>query len=124
MKKAIKKSKAKIMYVCNAMTQPGETDKFNVSDHLKVLNKYLSRPVDVVIASNTKISEEMLEKYHRKEEKDKVNIDRDEVKKMGIKLIEGDLIILDEDGTLKHNSILLASLIFSYMMRNDHVVRY
>ena len=66
----------------------------------------------------------MLEKYHRKEEKDKVNIDRDEVKKMGIKLIEGDLIILDEDGTLKHNSILLASLIFSYMMRNDHVVRY
>ena len=66
----------------------------------------------------------MLEKYHRKEEKDKVNIDRDEVKKMGIKLIEGDLVILDEDGTLKHNSILLASLIFSYMMRNDHVVRY
>ena len=37
---------------------------------------------------------------------------------------KGDLIILDEDETLKHNSILLASLIFSYMMRNDYVVRY
>ena len=29
-----------------------------------------------------------------------------------------------KDETLKHNSILLASLIFSYMMRNDYVVRY
>ena len=124
MKRAIKRSKAKIMYVCNAMTQPGETDNFSVSDHIKVYNKYLPRPIDVVIASNTKISEEMLEKYHRKEEKAKVHIDRDEIKKMGVKLIEGDLIVLDEDETLKHNSILLASLIFSYMMRNDYVVRY
>ena len=124
MKKAIKKSKAKIMYICNAMTQPGETDNFKVSDHIKTYNKYLPRPIDVVIASNTKISEEMLEKYHRKEEKAKVNIDHAEIKRMGVKLIEGDLIILDEDETLKHNSILLASLIFSYMMRNDYVVRY
>ncbi len=123
MKKAIKRSNAKIMYICNAMTQPGETDGFNVSDHLKVLNKYLVRPIDVVIASNTKISQEMLDKYHRKEEKDKVNIDHDELKKLKVKLIEGDLIELDERGTLKHNSILLASLIFSYMMRNDHVFR-
>ena len=94
------------------------------ANNIKTYNKYLPRPIDVVIASNTKISEEMLEKYHRKEEKAKVNIDHAEIKRMGVKLIEGDLIILDEDETLKHNSILLASLIFSYMMRNDYVVRY
>ena len=36
--KAIDSSKAKIMYVCNIMTQPGETDDFKVSDHINVLN--------------------------------------------------------------------------------------
>ena len=38
---AINKSKAKVMYLCNAMTQPCETDNFGVSDHIKVLEKYL-----------------------------------------------------------------------------------
>lgn len=36
---SINKSKAKVMYVCNAMTQPGETDNFGVSDHLKIFRK-------------------------------------------------------------------------------------
>ena len=125
MKKAIEKSNAKIIYVCNAMTQPGETDGFKVSDHVKVLNSYLGkRKVNAVIASNTKIAKEMIEKYHRAEEKDPVIIDHEELKKIGVKVIESDLVRLDDDGTLKHNSILVASLIFSYMMGNDYVIRY
>ena len=39
----IDKSSAKIMYVSNMMTQPGETDNFKVSDHLDKLNKYLGK---------------------------------------------------------------------------------
>ena len=46
------------------------------------------------------------------------------LKKIGVKVIESDLVRLDDDGTLKHNSILVASLIFSYMMGNDYVIRY
>jgi hypothetical protein len=78
MRKAIKNSKAKLMYICNAMTQPGETDDFCVGDHVEVLNKYLDkRKIEVVIASNTDISQEMIDKYRREEEKSKVNIDYD-----------------------------------------------
>ena len=48
---AICSTKAPIMYVCNLVTQPGETDNYSVSDHLQVLNRYLgSRQVDVVLA--------------------------------------------------------------------------
>ena len=36
------------MYVCNMMTQPGETDDFKVSDHIQILNKYLGkRKIDI-----------------------------------------------------------------------------
>lgn len=38
---AIDESNCKVMYTCNAVTQPGETDHFKVSHHIKVLNKYL-----------------------------------------------------------------------------------
>ena len=57
---AIENSKAKTMYICNMLTQPGETDNFKVSDHIKVLQKHLgSRKVDVVIANTAKIPRNM-----------------------------------------------------------------
>ena len=40
---AIDESNASIMYTCNMMTQPGETDKFKASDHVKLLNRYLGK---------------------------------------------------------------------------------
>ena len=117
MKRAIKNSKAKLMYICNAMTQPGETDDFNVSDHIEVLNRYLDkRKIEVVIASNSDISQEMIDKYRREEEKSKVNIDYAKLDALGVEVIESDLLVLD-NGTLKHDSLLLSTIVFSYLMR-------
>lgn len=114
---ALDNTKAPIMYLCNAVTQPGETDNFTVSDHLKMLNKYLKkRKVDVVIASNTKVDKEIAKKYETTEQKDPVKIDYKNIEKLGIELIEEDLIII-EDETLRHHSLKLGSLIFSYLMR-------
>ena len=116
--KAFNEAKAPIMYLANLFTQPGETDGFTVGDHVKLLNRYLDKKkVDVVIASNTKISEKMAKKYETEEQKDPVLIDYDELEKLDVELIEDDLIIKDVDHTLKHNSLKLSSLIFSYLMR-------
>ena len=117
-KQAFNEAKAPIMYLSNIVTQPGETDGFTVGDHVKLLNRYLDeKKVDVVIASNTKISDEMAKKYETEEQKDPVLIDYEELEKIGVELIEDDLIIIDTDNTLKHNSLKLSSLIFSYLMR-------
>ena len=116
-KEAINDSKAPLMYLCNAVTQPGETDNFTVSDHVKMLNSYLDRTIDVVIASNTKISKEMAKKYETEEQKEPVEIDYENIEKVGVELIEGDLLTID-DNTLKHDSLKLSSLIFSYLMRD------
>ena len=117
LKEAINDSKAPLMYLCNAVTQPGETDNFTVSDHVKMLNSYLDRDIDVVIASNTKISKEMAKKYETEEQKEPVEIDYENIEKVGVELIEGDLLTID-DNTLKHDSLKLSSLIFSYLMRD------
>ena len=115
--KAIRESSAKVMYICNVMTQPGETDGFGVSDHVNALEHYLGKDeIDVVIASNTRISYEMLKKYETEEQKDQVMIDYDNIRKGKYELIEDDLITT-ADGTIKHNSLKLSSVIFSYLMR-------
>lgn len=114
---ALNKAKSPIMYLCNVVTQPGETDGFNVSDHVKLLNKYLDKKkIDVVIASNTKIAKEIADKYSTKEQKELVKIDYENIKETGVELIEDDLIVI-ENNILRHNSLKLSSIIFSYLMR-------
>ena len=116
-KKALNKSKAPLMYLCNIVTQPGETDKFTVSDHVKLLNNYLDkRKINVVVANNSKISEEMAKKYETEEQKDPVPIDYQELEKMKVEVIADDLMTIDEN-TLKHDSLKLSSIIFSYLLR-------
>ena len=113
----LNETKAPIMYTCNIVTQPGETDNFTVGDHVKLLNRYLDKKkVDVVIANNAKIEEEIAKRYESQEQKDPVLIDYEELEKIGVELIEYNLLTID-DNTLKHDSLKLSSLIFSYLMR-------
>ena len=53
-KEAIKKSKAKIIYICNLENKKGETDDFTVSDFEKEIEKYLGKDLDYIIFNNNK----------------------------------------------------------------------
>lgn len=115
---ALSKTSSPIMYICNAMTQPGETDEFTVGDHVRLINKYLDkRNVDTVIASNTKIDKEIATIYETEEQKDPVKIDYDNLNNLGVELIEKDLIIV-ENKVLRHDSMKIASIIMSYLTEN------
>ena len=109
--------KTPIMYLCNIVTQPGETDDFTVSDHVNLINSYLGKhKLDAVIASNSKISEEMAMRYANEERKDPVKIDYPVLSTLDTEFIEADLLTV-ADNTLKHHSQKLSALIFSYLMK-------
>ena len=115
-KDAINKSKAKKMYVCNLFTQPGETDDFKVSDHIKVIEKYINH-IDVVISNDKNIPYKTRQKYQREEEKDLVKVDKREIEKLNTQLISDKLYVFSKvDGTIKHDSLKTSYLIFSYLM--------
>ncbi len=116
MKDAIQKSNAKIMYICNMMTQPGETDKYTVSNHIEICNKYLGKTVNVVLANNGAISNEIQEKYATLEQKDPVQIDEDELEKMNVECITNNYVSI-EDNVLRHNVEKLALDIYTYLIK-------
>lgn len=116
---AIDASHAKIMYVCNMVTQPGETDHFKVSDHVKLLNEYLGEhKLDVVIANTGQIDEEMAERYGSLEQKDPVILDRKTTKTMVKRVIHDDYVTI-KNNLLRHNVMKLSMHIFGYLLEQE-----
>jgi len=113
--KTIDKSKSKVMYICNMMTQPGETDGFKVSDHLKKIDEVLGHhKIDVAIVNDGKIDSKICKKYQTKEQKDIVICDKENLKNKEI--IYDDLVVIDNE-IIRHDSIKVAFLIFSYLLK-------
>ena len=107
---AICKSPAKKVYISNVMTQPGETDGFKVSNHLKVLMDYgVAGNIDYVIANNGIIPPDIKEKYAR-ENAELVVLDYENISNLNVNIIEADLIKITKR-YVKHNAEKLAELI-------------
>lgn len=115
---ALKAARAPILYVCNIVTQPGETDGYSVGDHVQVLNRYLDgRQIDVVLANNAMPSAETADHYFRTEGKEPVRIDRSRLEELGVELMEDSLLNM-ENGVIRHNAMKTAFQIFAFLMRN------
>ncbi len=117
-REALEMTPAPIMYISNLVTQPGETDGYSVSDHIKVLNKYLKgRKVDMVIANSGTVAPEIAAAYRIKENKFKVELDREEIENLGVRILSDDLIKIDmELGTIVHDELKTAYMVFSSLM--------
>lgn len=129
-KNAIDKSNAKIIYCCNLFTQPGETDDFKVSDHIKTLNSYLgNKKINYVIANTGEINNELAKKYSTEEQKDPIILDKSETEKLNVEVIEDDLVYIknhteEQKNVFRHNYVKLGFLIntialdYAYMLKN------
>ena len=116
---AIDRSNAKIMYVCNMVTQPGETEDFKVSDHVKLLNQYLgTHKVDVVLANSGAIDEEMARRYESLEQKDPVELDLEQTEAIVEKVIADDYVTV-KNNLLRHNVLKLGMHIFGYLLEQE-----
>lgn len=114
----IAKSKAKKIYVCNIMTQPGETDDYKVSDHLKALIQHAgsNKIVDAVLV-NDYLPENLADKY-QKSDSYPVKLDITEVKKMGIKIVAKKLIEDSREGLVRHSSNRVARAVYYWFRKS------
>lgn len=86
---ALKKSKAIKIYICNVMTQPGETDNYTASMHAKAILDHAGRGViDYVLVNSSPISEDMCKELNAKP----VVVDEDRINALGMGLVKADLI--------------------------------
>jgi uncharacterized cofD-like protein len=86
-----------VVYAANAMTQPGETVGFALSDHLRMLVSHAGPVVTDVLVHRGRLPEELIARYAA-EGAAPVEVDHEEVEKLGIRLREAVLILAEDAG--------------------------
>ena len=112
---AIKKSGATKLYICNVMTQPGETGGYSVLDHIKAMEEHSCKGiVDCCIINNASIPEDLKEKYLG-DGAEQVKIDKGELDDAGIQLLERDFVSI-KNGYIRHDPDKLAGTIIDLVV--------
>lgn len=101
------------IYVCNAMTQVGETDGFSACDHIRALVKHSnSRILDYCIVNTAEVPSEILKRYAEEDSYLVIN-DRKKIENMGYRVIEDDIGVV-EAGVIRHDPAKLAKIIIGF----------
>ncbi|AST93281.1 MULTISPECIES: gluconeogenesis factor YvcK family protein [Sutcliffiella] len=109
---AVCEAKAKKVYICNVMTQAGETLSYKASDHVQALYDHMARPfIDTILVNNENIPANVQERY-TKELALPVEVDEDKLQAIGLEIIQDNLIRY-EDGVIRHDTDKVASLLYS-----------
>ncbi|MEB3284089.1 MAG: gluconeogenesis factor YvcK family protein [Candidatus Sericytochromatia bacterium] len=108
---ALRNSRAPRIYVCNVMTQAGETDGFSAGDHLRVLQQYGGAELIQYIMVNEELPRRLREAYESQGQYP-VRVDWPALRNMGIEIASGSL--LDEVDGVRHHPDLLATALVNW----------
>ncbi|MGG4393590.1 YvcK family protein [Paenibacillus thiaminolyticus] len=116
---AVKESDAVKIFVCNVMTQPGETDNYKVSDHLEAIQQHVGEHLfDYIIVNDGEIPPQVQDRYAEQGAR-AVHLDLDEVTKRGYKVIADSLVLFRT--YLRHDAEKLShhiyQLVENWMLR-------
>ncbi|MDJ1177092.1 gluconeogenesis factor YvcK family protein [Roseofilum capinflatum] len=115
---AIAKKRVPRIYVCNIMTEPGETDGYTVSDHIRAIEQVVKRRIfDAVLVHKRPPSEAALMRY-AKQGSHPVFLDRENVAQLGYRMVMSN--VMDEDAIahkVRHNSHQLAKVLLRWYSR-------
>ncbi len=119
--RAIMRSPAKKVYICNLMNRPGQTDRFTVYDYARKIEEYLGGKLDYVIYNNKLPSLKLLKKYMREGEHLVPSVPIENNRFIGDNLIgrhfskaqKGDSV---RRNLIRHNPDRLADLIFKKLL--------
>ena len=116
--KEIAKSNAKKIYVCNIMTQPGETDNYSVASHVNALINHAGgrRIIDAVLVNNS-LPANMSEGY-AKSGSIPVRLDMENIVPTGVSVVSQKLIQENKDGLVRHSSHRVARAVYYWYKKS------
>lgn len=108
------KAKAKTVYICNLMTQAGETLDFTASDHIKAIYDHMNCSfIDTIIVNNAEIPDTVQIRYDEEYAKPVV-FDLEKLNQLGLEVIQDDFATY-QDHMIRHDTAKIAKLLFTFI---------
>lgn len=112
--KAVKVSRAQKVYICNLMTQNGETNDYTASDHVKALYRHLEQPfLQKIIINNRQIPEYVKLRY-KGEDAIPVIMDEENLLALNLEIISRPIASIEE-GVIRHDAEKVAQIIYQLL---------
>ena len=117
--KEVAESKANKIYICNIMTQPGETDNYSAYDHIKAIIEHCGYEniVDAILVNDT-LPQTLAAKYHAANSYP-VKLDEDKINELGLEIISRKLIEDSKEGYVRHSSNRLSRAIYYWFKKKN-----
>ncbi|SFQ09788.1 gluconeogenesis factor YvcK family protein [Salibacterium halotolerans] len=111
---AVEEAGARKVYICNGMTQAGETDYFTVADHIEAIQEHTGRSlIETVLVSNTEIPPDILANY-KEESAYPVTFDEARVKQLGCRVVQ-DAFMHYRDHLFRHDAVKVSQSLLAQM---------
>jgi len=120
---AIRRSKAPRLYICNLMTQPGETDGLDVAGHLRAIEAQLaSLGIDqrlfTAVLAQEDLGRSPLLKIYRQHGAEPVTCDARHLRKQGYQVMQAPLQVARPTATLRHDPRSVALAVMRFYKQN------
>ncbi|TCL75267.1 putative cofD-like protein [Hydrogenispora ethanolica] len=108
---ALRAAPATKLYVCNAMTQPGETDHYTASDHIRAIIQHAGQGlIDMALINTEAIPPDLMERY-AEEGAQPVTADFDKIKALGVTPLGLEVIV--KSNLIRHDAFKLAQMVLN-----------
>lgn len=108
---ALRKTKAEVVYICNIMTQYGETEQFSDSDHVSVLNRHLGQDlIDTVLVNIEKVPQDYMDRHKFDEYLIQVEHDFTGLKMGAKKVISSNFLRLENGGAFHDGQLVVEEI--------------
>ena len=113
--KAILEASGRKIYLCNLMTQKGETIHYRASDHVNAIHLHTGKAfIETILVNNEHLPQPVKDLY-KEENSEPVLFDVEQLRAMDLEVIEEQIALVREDGTVRHDAMNVASWLYNYV---------
>ncbi len=113
--KALLEANVPKVYVCNVMTQPGESDEFTAAEHVMAIEANVENRLFTHVLVNTQMPSSQSREKYRQEGQIPVVPDADRIRATGLRVVEGDFV--SDSDFVRHDPMKLAEVVLSVLKR-------
>ena len=108
---AIKRTQAEVVYICNIMTQLGETEQFSDADHVRVLHEHLGQAfIDTVLVNIAEVPQDYIDNQPNEEYLLQVRHDFEGMRKLGCRVISNSFLSMKNGGAYHDTELVVEEL--------------